>query len=109
MMVTALTKRQWQSLMKVTNIGDDIARLEQETGLDLNQEGSRYECRAQIVDALNKWSIAKNLNEIATLFDGAGICWGLYQSFKQMVGEDARASLKNPLFQRDYPKTCRQD
>ena len=65
-MVTALTKRQWQSLMTVTDIGDDIATLEQKTGLDLNQEGSRYQCRAQIVDALNKWSITKNLDEIAT-------------------------------------------
>jgi 2-methylfumaryl-CoA isomerase len=29
---------------------------------------------------------------------GTGVCWGPYQTFRQMLREDPRCSTKNPLF-----------
>ncbi len=98
-MVVALTKRQWQSLLQATNMQDEMAKITEKSGLDLTLEGNRYQMRDEILVPLQQWAQQKELAEIANIFDTENICWGLYQSFQQMAHEDQRASLKNPLFQ----------
>jgi 2-methylfumaryl-CoA isomerase len=41
---------------------------------------------------------ARSLAEVRAAFDGAGVLWGPYQDFGQMVREDPRCSVANPLF-----------
>ncbi len=101
-MLVALTKRQWQSVKQVTNIDIQMAELEKNNHVDLDIESSRYALRDEISEAIGKWVVQKNLQEIADIFDAEGICWGVYQTFKQMAVEDSRASLQNPLFEEIY-------
>ncbi|WP_376095622.1 CoA transferase [Roseomonas sp. CCTCC AB2023176] len=47
---------------------------------------------------LEPWFAARTLAEVRTAFEGAGVLWGPYQDFGQMVREDPRVSAANPLF-----------
>jgi 2-methylfumaryl-CoA isomerase len=47
---------------------------------------------------LAPWFAARTLAEVRAAFDGAGVLWGPYQDFGQMVREDPRCSTANPLF-----------
>ncbi|MGI9616875.1 MAG: CoA transferase, partial [Acidimicrobiales bacterium] len=39
-----------------------------------------------------------DLEDLRTIFDEHGVCWGPYQSFLQLVEEDPRCSTDNPMF-----------
>ena len=67
--------------------------------MDLNSDAGRYEAKDDIILELAKWSDTLTLSEIGLIFDEARILWGPYQTFQQMVQEDPRASLNNPMFQ----------
>lgn len=94
-MVVGLTGRQWKVLKDATGL--DVARLAAETGADLEREGGRYAARDAIVKALTPWFAARDLAEIATIFTAAGVSWAPYQSFRQLLADDPRASLANPM------------
>lgn len=103
-MVAAFTGRQWRSLVKVSDTAEAMAEIEAASSLDLSQEGDRYAARDDILAVLSSWSSTKTLSEIRKLFDEARVLWGPYQTFRQMVQEDPRASLTNPMFQEiDQP------
>ncbi|MEA2360931.1 MAG: 2-methylfumaryl-CoA isomerase [Thermoleophilaceae bacterium] len=97
-MVVALTARQWQALKRATGIDDACASLEAASGHDLDTESGRFEARDFIAALLRPWFASRNLAEIRTLFAGTGVSWGPYQSFRQLVDEDARVSRANPMF-----------
>lgn len=104
LMAIALTRRHWQALVEVTGTADAMAKIQHDTGQDLLEEGGRYEARKEILAALEKWSLTRTLDEIASLFDAAKILWGPYQTFRQMVEDDPRASTDNPMFEEiDQP------
>ncbi len=99
LMVIAITKRQWRNLAKATGLGGQFAEIGQKLGLDLDQEGDRFQARAAIAEALAPWIAARPLAETGRIFDHGGVCWGPYQSFAEMVSADPRCSTRNPLFQ----------
>jgi 2-methylfumaryl-CoA isomerase len=39
------------------------------------------------------------MSEVRAAFEGTGVSWGPYQTFRQLVEEDPRVSLANPLFE----------
>ena len=94
-MVVGLTGRQWAALRDATGL--DVARLAAETGADLEREGGRYAARDAIVKALTPWFAARDLGDISKLFGAARVSWSAYQNFRQLVAEDPRASLANPM------------
>jgi 2-methylfumaryl-CoA isomerase len=96
--VVALTDRQWRSLTAATGLEDELGRLEHRLGLDLMKEGDRWRAREGIADLIGPWIQQRSLAEIRALFDKHGVLWGPYQSFKQLLAEDARASVASPLF-----------
>lgn len=98
-MVTALTSRQWEALVAVTGIADRIPQIERLLDVDLAQEGGRYAARQVIAAVLEPWFAARGLDEVRAALDGAGICWGPFQNFTQMLAEDPRCSSANPLFE----------
>lgn len=101
-MVVGLTGRQWAALKQATGL--DAVKLSAETGLDLDEEGGRYAARDAIVAALAPWFAARTLDEIAQHFGGTGVSWSPYRTFRQMLAEDPRASLANPMVSRvDQP------
>lgn len=98
-MVVALTTRQWRALREVTGIHDACRTIEQVTGHDLDTESGRYEARDLITALLRPWFAARDLAEIRARFAGTSVSWGPYQTFRQLVDEDARCSPSNPMFQ----------
>jgi 2-methylfumaryl-CoA isomerase len=98
-MVVALTARQWEALVKVTGTARQFFLLQDATGHDLDTETGRFEARDFIAATLRPWFEARTLSEIRELFNGTGVSWGPYQTFRQLVAEDPRASVANPMFQ----------
>lgn len=99
-MVAALSARQWQGLLAATGSAEQMALLAQMLGVDLGDEGARFEARDLITPLIERWTRRHTLAEVGSAFDAHGVCWGPYQSFAQMVAQDARCSARNPLFER---------
>lgn len=97
-MVVGLTDRQWRGLVKVTENEAAIAALSQRLGMDLRQEGNRWLARKEITAVLEPWFAARQLAEVAALFDGAGLTWSVFRSFAGAVAEDPDLSPDNPMF-----------
>jgi 2-methylfumaryl-CoA isomerase len=97
-MVVALTARQWSALKDATGIGEACEKLEQATGHDLDTETGRFEGRELIAALLRPWFASHDLAEIREAFDGTGVSWGPYQTFRQLVTDDPRVSTANPMF-----------
>jgi 2-methylfumaryl-CoA isomerase len=98
-MVLALTARQWASLGEATGLARDFAALEASTGADFRREADRWFHRAALCEILTEWVVARDLGEVAAAFEKQGVLWGPYQTFKQLVAEDPRASTANPMFE----------
>lgn len=97
-MVLALTPRQWRSLGEATALTDRLRAIEQENGFDFRREGDRWRGRRHICEVLESWIGQRDLGEIRDTFEAHGVMWGPYQTFKELVGGDPRASLANPMF-----------
>ena len=95
--VVALTPRQWRSIVNATEMRGQFAALEARLGVDLEKEGDRFGARREICALLEPWFAARPLAELREVLDRHGVLWGPYQTFKQLVAEDERASLRNPL------------
>ena len=97
-MVVTVSESQWTRLVAATGIAEQVALLERAHGLDLRREEARFEVREEIAALVAPWCAARPLAEVAAAFDAAGVCWGPYQSFRQLVAEDPRCSPANPMF-----------
>jgi len=92
-MLIGLTDRQWRGIVKVTGIGPALATLG-----DLSAEGARWAARDAITAALQPWIAARTRDEVAAVFDAAGLTWGPFRSFAEAVAEDPDLSTDNPMF-----------
>ncbi len=97
-MIVALTGRQWRALVEVTGTAEVFQSLAGATGHDLSSEEGRFGARDLIAAILRPWFEARSLDEAREAFEGTGVSWGPYQTFKQLVESDARCSEANPLF-----------
>ncbi len=98
LMIVALTGRQWRSLVQATGLGEAFASIEKVMGVDLSDEGGRFAARELIGATLKPWVHSRTLAEVRELFDTHDVCWGPYQTFTQLVEQDPRCSLANPMF-----------
>lgn len=89
-MVVALTRRQWRSLVAATGLESRIAALERSQGVDLDDEGSRFEQRSTITTLLEPWIASRTLEEVAAAFDSGGVLWSPYRTFQEAVRDDPR-------------------
>jgi len=97
-MLAAISNRQWRAIGKATGLASQIAMIGPMMGVDLDTEGGRFEARAAIAAVLEPWFRSRNLAEIRTAFESSGVLWGPYQDFGELVREDARCSISNPIF-----------
>jgi 2-methylfumaryl-CoA isomerase len=97
-MIVALTGRQWHSLVAATDLGDACASIEKMMDVDLSDEGGRFTARELIGATLRPWVLSRSIAEVREIFDVHGVCWGPYQTFTELVEQDPRCSLANPLF-----------
>ena len=103
-MVLALTPRQWRGLGEATGLTENFAELANRLGLDLDQEGDRWRTRKEISDLIEPWIAQRKLTDVRAAFDEHRVLWGPYQTFKQLLAEDPRASAVNPMFAMvDHP------
>lgn len=96
-MVVALTGRQWKALKEATATDELFSAVEAATGHDFRGEAGRYKGRDLIRELLTPWFGERTLEQIRETFAGTGVSWGPYQTFKQLVAEDARCSESNPM------------
>lgn len=96
--VVAITLRMWQELGKATGLAERLAMIGPMLGVDLNREGDRFKAREAISAVLRPWFRERTLEQITKAFDNTGVCWGPYQTFREMVEKDPRCSTANPLF-----------
>jgi 2-methylfumaryl-CoA isomerase len=103
-MVLALTPRQWRSLVEATGLSGEFRNVEARLGLYFNNEGDRWRGRQDICELIQSWISVRTLASVAAAFDAHKVLWGPYQTFKELVANDARASAANPLFAEvDHP------
>ena len=103
-MVLALTARQWLSLGEATGLSGDFTELESRVGADFLQEGDRWRHREAVCALLGPWIAQRGLAEVRRIFGRHNVLCGPYQTVKQLVAEDPRASTANPMFSElDHP------
>jgi 2-methylfumaryl-CoA isomerase len=98
-MIVALTLRQWRALVETTGLGDGFGTIAKLMGVDLDEEGGRFEAREVIAAMIKPWVLRQTLQELRETFDGTGVAWGPYQTFTELVENDPRASTENPMFE----------
>jgi len=98
--VCALTPRQWRSLVEATGTEDAVRKLESLWGEDLRNEGARYRMRNEIVAIMRPWFAERDLGEVGQELNAHAALWGPYQTFKELVRSDSRASEQNPVVSR---------
>jgi 2-methylfumaryl-CoA isomerase len=96
--VLALTARQWASLGEATGLARDFAALEARAGADFREEADRWVHRVPLCEMLAAWVAERDLAAVGEAFERHRVLWGPYQTFKQLVTEDPRASTANPMF-----------
>jgi 2-methylfumaryl-CoA isomerase len=96
--IVVVTNRMWSELGKATGLVETFQAIENKLGLNFKNEGDRFKASDEISQPIREWCKQRTLTEIEQAFAGTGVCWGPYQSFKQMVAEDPRVSTKNPMF-----------
>jgi len=64
----------------------------------ISQGGDRWVHRASLCEIVGEWMAERDLAEVGEAFEKARCAVGPYQTFKQLVAEDPRASTANPMF-----------
>lgn len=99
-MVAAISARQWKALVKACEMGDLIAALEAQLKLNFSSEVDRFNGRDVIGALVKHWCGKRSMAEIAEVFEREGVCWGKYQTTREAVMSDPRASLESPIFEQ---------
>lgn len=103
-MVVAISQKQWQAIGKATGLAARLAMIGPLLEVDLSTEVGIFEAREAIAAVLKPWFAQRSLADIGRALDAAGVLWGPYQDFAQLVRDDPRCSTANPLFGRiDQP------
>jgi 2-methylfumaryl-CoA isomerase len=97
-MIIALTPRQWRALGRATGLGERLQMIGPMMDVDLDSEEGRYAARDAIAALIGRWCGERRLDEITAAFAGTGVLWGGFQDFEQLVRDDPRCSVANPLF-----------
>lgn len=98
LMLVGITPRQWRSIGVATGLGEALAALGQQLGLDFGQEGDRFVAREEIAALIGGWIGARDFAEVTAVFDEHRLCWGPYQTVRQFVEQDPDYAGANPLF-----------
>ena len=97
-MVVAISLKQWEALVDATGIAPQLGAIEQALGVDLRLEGDRFAARDALAAFIAPWFATRTFATVTETFDAHGVCWGPYQTFRQLVDEDWRCSPRNPVF-----------
>lgn len=97
-MVVAISDRQWQALIRAIGLEQDLTAAAAALGYSLRNEGDRYQARELISAFLRPWFARKTMHEIECALDKRSVLWSPYRTFTQLLSEDPRCSVQNPMF-----------
>lgn len=97
-MVVAISNRQWHALCSATGLTEKLAMIGPMLEVDLETEAGRFAAREAITAVLRPWFASRPASEILAALASGRVLHGLYQTFEQLVREDPRCSIDNPMF-----------
>ena len=97
-MIVAISQKQFRAIGKATGLTDRLQMIGPMLDVDLSLEEGLFEAREAIAAVLKPWFARRTLAEVAETLSAHGVLWGPYQDLIQLVREDPRCSLKNPMF-----------
>lgn len=98
LMLVGLTYRQWQGIVRATDIEAELPALEAKLQLDFSKEGDRFLAKEALATLVQSWFDRHDIAEILPKLKQNGVCFGPYQTFREMVMEDEDCTTANPLF-----------
>jgi 2-methylfumaryl-CoA isomerase len=99
-MIVAISARQWSALVKACDLQNAVQSLEAALGVNFDSEADRFEGRELLAALIKQWCIKRSLAEIEVHFTQHGVAYGPYRTVRQLLQEDKRVSLDNPIFER---------
>jgi len=99
-MVAAISAGQWTSLVRACGAERSIAALESSMQRDFSREADRFDARNAIAALFEPWFAARPLQEIGKTFDQNRVCWGVYGGVRDLIANDPRVGVSNPVFER---------
>lgn len=91
-MITAITRRQWQALVEATGMTAVIDALQSALGVDLSLEENRYAQRETLEALLKPWFAARTLDEVTEALTGTAVLWAPYRGIGEVAADAAAAS-----------------
>jgi len=98
-MLVVVTRRHIKALGQVTGLTQKFQDLENKHNVNLTLEGDRWKVRDELNKMVGNWFSTQTLKVAGEALTNAGILWGPFRTFSQMVKEDPFVSTNNPLFQ----------
>jgi 2-methylfumaryl-CoA isomerase len=99
-MVVAISAGQWQALVRCCGIAAAVQSLQARMSLDFADEAQRFEARDEIAALIEPWFAGRRFDEAKAALDENKVCWGQYQTVTELLANDPRVSLANPMFER---------
>ena len=90
-MVAGVSAGQWAAL---------CAACELDAPLQEMDEAQRFAAREQIAVLVQRWCECRDLDEVTRVFEQHKVCYGRYRTVTDLVANDARVSLANPVFEQ---------
>jgi 2-methylfumaryl-CoA isomerase len=97
-MVVGLTAMQWSCLLEATGLSEAVAALGARLGVNLEDEGRRFQARDALAALFEPWFAARTLAELTAAFDTHRVTWGPYRTVRQAIARDADLSTAHPMF-----------
>ena len=99
LILIGITRRQWRALLQATESEAEINALAEQMRLNFDLEGDRFTARREIAALFARWVGQRTLSEAAVILDEHQVCWGPYQTVRQLIENDPVNFAENPLFQ----------
>lgn len=98
-MVAAMTDRQWSALVTATGLEWQLTLAGRAMGVDVRTDRGRWTARRALAAVLEPWFADRSLVDAVRALESAGVLFGVYRDFAQMVAEDPWCSEQNPMFE----------
>lgn len=99
-MIAAISSRQWTSLVKACEAEQQVEAIARAAGLDFRREADRFGGREAIATILEPWFASRKMEEVSAALDREGVCWGQYRTTRDLMANDPRVGVGNPIWER---------
>lgn len=89
-MAAGISAGQWGALCDACGLSPELRALD---------EGARFEAREAIAAQVEAWCRTRDYAEVERVFNAHKVCWGPYRTVTDLVRNDPRVSLANPVFE----------